>query len=336
MPSKTVEVNGNFRILVQKDQFNTIRRELRKNLPSWYKQYVSKEAHPREGQYRDEPKVAPLEEDGYSSGEDTYTAKSIATAFSYEGSIPSFNDNMNQSEDSQHFQHGVSFSAHAQENATWADKVRGNMLGSKSANTHGVLPVSPQNTSDLVSDLASSRAEVEELKLQMTELTASFETQRAELVAFFKDEMARSLLEQLKVFTQHQQQQSPPPLGEATIDQVVLLIQNQDRKFQALTDMVASMMSMANTTNDKRPPDEMNESFKSTDTHVTQLLEKRLDRKMTPSKQLFTKDTDCSQQFPSHADHEEMDLADVSLPPGSTNDSSYASGGKVNQDQSHD
>ncbi|KAI2498957.1 hypothetical protein MHU86_15520 [Fragilaria crotonensis] len=322
MPSKTVEVTGNYRVLVHKVKFQNIRRELRKNLPLWYKEHVSAEVHPRDDQYLGEPRVAILEEDGYSSGEDTYTAKSIATAFSYEGSIPAFRDLPIHPDQAtqQRNQQGLPSSVQATEIGTWADRVRGNN-GITNTNHQVSTSIQSQSTSDLISDLASSRAEVEELRTQMSELTASFETQRAELVTFFKEEMARSLSEQLQAITQQQQQQlhlqSSPET--TTIDQVITLIQNQDRKFQALTDMVASMMTMAHTTNDKRPPDEMNTSYESSnDTQGTQEFPGRnMDRKQPPSKQLIIqKDIDRAQQSPSHIDHAEMDLSDDSLTPG--------------------
>ncbi len=337
MPSKTVEVNGNYRVLVHKDHFSNIRRDIRNNLTSWYRTYVSKEAYPREGQYPDEPKLATLEEDGYSSGEDTYTAKSIATAFSYEGSIPSVQDSTNQVDESQQTPQGIPPKINTHERVTWADRVRGNMGRVTHNAPHSRISDQSPNTSDLISDLASSRAKVEELRIQMSELTASFETQRAELVAFFKEEMSRSLSEQLQVISQQQQSQPQQPTGTTTIDQVVTLIQNQDRKFQALTDMVAAMMTMAHTTSDKRSPDEINTSFESNATHDTQFPENSMDIKQHLSKPRLTKeDIDCNQQSPSNIDHEEMDLSDASLSPGGAPDYSLASGGKVNQNQYHD
>ena len=47
IPSKTVAFNGNYRILVNKDQFRTVRRTLLKNLSSLYAEHVPSEAQPR-------------------------------------------------------------------------------------------------------------------------------------------------------------------------------------------------------------------------------------------------------------------------------------------------
>jgi hypothetical protein len=58
-----------------------------------------------------------------------------------------------------------------------------------------------------------------------------------------------------------QQQQPPSKTDKTTIKQVVDLIQCQDLKFQARTDMVASMMISSKTTGTgKRTPEEFYES----------------------------------------------------------------------------
>ena len=198
-PSKTLEANGNYLILVHKDQFSSIRHLLMKNLPQWYSQHESSEAMPRDGQYPGNPRVTPLMEDGNSSGEESYMANSIATAFSFEGSIPPIEEDRqsntsklsNNKQQSRKFSDKVPVGENAQERDTWADRLR----ASSSPPTKN-LPFSPSassNHSDLISDLASSRAEVADLKLQMEELTTSFEAQRNELIALVKEEMSRSL-----------------------------------------------------------------------------------------------------------------------------------------------
>jgi hypothetical protein len=230
-------------------------------------------------------------------------AKSIATAFSYEGSISPVNDDENIVEPiSKHRQQqGVPSNVQENKNNTWANRVRGNLIPASA-----VKPFAQssrlQHSPDLISDLASSRAEVAELKTQISELTANFATQRTELIAFFKDEMARNLSDQLKIITEQQHQ---PSIQETSrIDHVVDLIQRQDIKFQALTDMVASMMTAAVTTHPgKRNPDEVYDSDRPASPGA-QPLEKRQDSKHTPSKQLFRMETDCTQQSPSQSDHQ--------------------------------
>jgi uncharacterized membrane-anchored protein YhcB (DUF1043 family) len=333
IPSKTISINGNYRVLVDKDHFRNLRRTLLKNLPLWYSVHVPLEARPREGQYPDDPMVAPLHEDGYSSGDGLYMAKSIATAFSYEGSVPSFADDTNRTDNPDTLQRGSPPSVQGKETGTWADRVRQNQKNDL-ADFASIPHPSLQNEVDLISDLASSKAEVAELKTQITELTKSFETQRSELLEFFKEEMTRSLAEQLQTFAK-QQQQVPQHQETTTIGQVVELIQSQDRKFQALTDMVASMMTLANTTTVKRTPEAFYESDKAA-SPTRQPTEKRIDRKTTPSKHLFYSDTDCDQQSPPQTDHKEMDLSGESLTPGGTQASSHAAGVKGSSNQYHD
>ena len=95
-----------------------------KLLSSFYAEHVPSEAQPRKGQYPDKPMVAPRHEDGYSSGEGSYMAKSIATAFSYKRSI---------------FKHrqlqGVPSNVNENNNYTSTNYVRGNMTPASAVKT---------------------------------------------------------------------------------------------------------------------------------------------------------------------------------------------------------
>jgi hypothetical protein len=341
-PSKTVESNGNHRILVQKDQFGKLRRLLMKNLNQWYSQHVPTEALPRDGLYPGDPRVAPLMEDGYSSGEDSFMATSIATAFAFEGTIPPMEDdgNINHSfpkndstrQPQKTFPQGVSVGVNFNECDTWADRLRAN--GTPSPQGRSFSPSASSNQSDLISDLASSRVEVADLKKQMAELTTSFEVQRSELIAFFKEEMSKSLTEQLNAFMQ--QHESPQKAQDTTMEQVVDLIRSQDLKFQALTDMVTSMMISSTTTSTgKRNPDDVY-AHERAESPMDTPSDKRLDRKNSPSKQSRNKVIDGFSSSPSSPDHKEMDLSDDSLTLGGTKASSVASRGKDNTICHHD
>ncbi len=343
-PSKTVEINGNYRILVQKDQFSNLRRLMKKNLPQWYSEHVPTEAMPREGQYPGSPRVAPLMEDGYSSGEDSYMANSIATAFSFEGPLPPMEDdgmsyNPNRRYEARNApvpQQDVPAAVRLNECDTWADRLRAS-AGSPLMQNRPFSPSVNSSQSDLLSDLASSRAEVAELKQQMSELTLSFEVQRTELIALFKEEMSRSLTEQLNGFMQQHPvpPQSPP---DTTIEQVVELIRSQDLKFQALTDMVPSMMISSTTTSmGKWNPDDVYEQERAK-SPMELSSDKRIDRKNSPNKQSRNKAIDGLSPSPSSPDHKEMDLSDDSSPTQRGNIvSSAASRGKDNTlSQKHD
>ena len=336
-PSKTIEINGNYRILVQKDQFSNLRRLMKKNLLQWYSEHVPTEAMPREGQYPGSPRVAPLMEDGYSSGEDSYMANSIATAFSFEGPLPSMEEdgmsyNPNRRSEAQNApvpQQDVPAAVRLNECDTWADRLRAS-AGSPLMQNRPFSPSVNSSQSDLLSDLASSRAEVAELKQQMSELTLSFEVQRTELIALFKEEMSRSLNEQLNGFMQ-QHPVPPQSPSDTTIEQVVELIRSQDLKFQALTDMVASMMISSTTTSTgKRNPDDVYEQERA-ESPMEPSSDKRIDRKNSPNKQSRNKVIDGLSPSPSSPDHKEMDLSDDSSPTQRGNMvSSAASRGKDN------
>ncbi len=159
-------------------------------------------ALPRENNYPGIPRVAQLWEDGYSSGEDSYTANSIVTAFSYEGSIPPIPQSSHTSESTHKTVNKEKQGSTPtilnqvltnEQGSNWADRIREYSQPSMQNRPHS--PSSSSYQSDLISDKASSRAEVAELKTKMSELTTSFEVQRTELIAFFKEEMPKSLSE---------------------------------------------------------------------------------------------------------------------------------------------
>jgi hypothetical protein len=341
-PSKTVENNGNYRILVQQAQFNKLRRSLMKNLTQWYSQHVPTEALPREGLYPGIPRVAPLMEDGYSSGEDSYMATSIATAFAFEGPLPSMDNDRHLTQSipqpdrstrpPQTIQQGVPAGVNINGSDTWADRLRAS--DQPSTQNRSFSPSASSHQSDLISDLASSRAEVADLKKQMSELTTSFEVQRTELIALFKEEMSKSLTEQLNTFMQ--QYEPPPKPQNTTIEQVVDLIRSQDLKFQVLTDMVTSMMISSTTTSTgKRNPEEVYE-YECAKSSKESFSDKRIDRKNSPSKQTRNKVIDGFSPSPSPPDHKEMDLSDDSPIQQGTTVSSVASRGKDNTIGQHD
>jgi hypothetical protein len=98
-PYSTIDIDGEYRIQVEQDDFKAVRANLAINLPDWYEQRVS---HNTKQQTNDPgtPSVAPIPSDGYSGGEDSYHAGSISSAMSYTPSInhdaaqPSYEETM--------------------------------------------------------------------------------------------------------------------------------------------------------------------------------------------------------------------------------------------------
>jgi hypothetical protein len=88
----------------------------------------------------------------------------------------------------------------------------------------------------ILSDLASSRAEVEALKIQVTQLVAQRESQTQQIVEAVHAQVARALAFQ---------QSTPPPALATSIDQDQLtdFLKSQDQKFDAMSSMFREMMT---------------------------------------------------------------------------------------------
>ena len=88
-PSKSVDLNGNYRLLVKKHAFRHVRKTLKSYLPLWFGEHVPIDAQPPVDAYPGDPGVASIAEDGYSSGENSYIVvnQSITSALSYDVSL---------------------------------------------------------------------------------------------------------------------------------------------------------------------------------------------------------------------------------------------------------
>jgi hypothetical protein len=73
--STSVMTNGRHKIMVNKDNFYSVRKEIMSKLPEWYEAHVPEDAKAVNRQFPDPPEVAPLFSDGYSSGDNTYMNK---------------------------------------------------------------------------------------------------------------------------------------------------------------------------------------------------------------------------------------------------------------------
>ena len=86
VPHPTVELTGKYRIQVHKDDFKAVRANLMINIPDWYDKHVPTDGKTSTENYPGTPEVAPIPSDGYSSGEESYYAGSVASAMSYTSS----------------------------------------------------------------------------------------------------------------------------------------------------------------------------------------------------------------------------------------------------------
>ena len=184
--------------------------------------------------------------------------------------------------------------------------------------------------SDLTSELALSRAEAEELKNQLHEVTAVFKAEKEEMLQRFakerqelldtmKIEMANSSREQMAQFIPPQ-----PPSSTATASDTIdstLSVQSQLQEFmtlqlkrdETLNNMVASLLATAPRNHSKRSSDQIIPSqFNSPNKDKS---EKRQNVSSTPEKQNPFPDEpmDANASPSTYAGQNDLDLMDASL-----------------------
>ena len=181
----TVEVDGKYRIQVHKDDFKAVRANLMINIPDWYDQHVPQDGKASTEAYPGTPEVAPIPSDGYSSGEESYYAGSVASAMSYSSSVH-IDDAQSSYEETM---------ANFFPNNKRVEGVPNTVIDPNSASAgnlylkaaQGVPPPPSSVTASLspdeglLSDLRSSRSEVEELRRQLHSVQASKDQEIADL-----------------------------------------------------------------------------------------------------------------------------------------------------------
>ena len=165
---------GKYRILVHKDDFHSARKSLQFGLKQWYADSVPEDAKPRTNRFPGEPEVAPIMSDGDSSGEDSYYSTSVNTAMSYDSVSSDITNDFSQQT--------TEASKGDQSNSTWAEKVKSGPQPTQVSTAAEAPKLIQQTTTtaSLVSDLASSRAEVDDLKVQLAKIQAQQESERKE------------------------------------------------------------------------------------------------------------------------------------------------------------
>jgi hypothetical protein len=76
MPDKTAIISGKYRVQVSQDKFKTARASLINYLPTWCEEYIPIDAYPNPNPFPDCPKVQPIHNDGFSSGENSWMSMS--------------------------------------------------------------------------------------------------------------------------------------------------------------------------------------------------------------------------------------------------------------------
>jgi hypothetical protein len=171
------EKEGKYRVLVNKDDFLQPRKSLQVGLPTWYDEIVAEDAKPHPDRFPGDPEVAQIMSDGYSSGEDSCYSSSVNTAMSYDSVTSDVTNDFSKDT--------TETNTDDKTETSWAQRVKGGpKVPANSTPKDAPKVVNPNLVNgSLVSDLASSRAEVDDLKNQLARMQADQEAERKEQAA---------------------------------------------------------------------------------------------------------------------------------------------------------
>ena len=230
LPTKRIEL-GQYKVSVIEKDFQRIRAHLQKYLKPWYDQFVEPDARNPESMFPGPPMVASIEADDYSENEESYMTVSVKTALSLVTVL---------SDDTIPEEAGIPKTV-TQQPRNWADVASDSSQTSRATELTTQKECDPK-TSDLISALSTSQAQVDLLKEQVAELRAE------------REETAKTIAEAVKQQVEQILAAKTPTTGEDHITghQFTLFVQTQDRKIDALTSMFTQMMA-AQHSNDGSP-----------------------------------------------------------------------------------
>ena len=87
LPAKDVAISGRHNILVDKQEFQTIRSQLMHAIAKWHDDFVEPDAKPPEGLFPGPPRLKPIADDEISSGENSWMSMSNASFISMDLSM---------------------------------------------------------------------------------------------------------------------------------------------------------------------------------------------------------------------------------------------------------
>ena len=271
VPCHSVETDGKFRVQVRKDDFYRVRSEISKGLTKWYEECVPEDAKRTMTKFPLPPEVAPLMSDGYSSGSDGYMTASINTAMSYASVVS------NLTQDSQ------GEGSHQKRSTT--EKVSQQHV-QRAWNTPPPAMINTPNTdAGLVSELQSSRSEVEALKVQLSkmeeekkaeieEIKAKAEKQRLESEARAEEQnkaMEQQAVSQRREFKQQLEDQRKE-LEKQNLDRQ----QEMEVRFQAQINQAIQAhitVSPSAPTPSPQIPDEVTRRMETQDAQIQKLTD---------------------------------------------------------------
>jgi hypothetical protein len=219
--------HGQYKVSVQEPDFNRVRQHLAQNLTKWYDTHVTADAQNREGMFSGSPTVAPITSDDYSDDEQSYMTVSINAAMSLV-SILSDDDDKTGTTNGANTKSSTAQPIPSSISA-WPTPSGTTMETPSSATQSSMVD------KNIINDLAASRAEVEALKQQVSQLVAQHESQAKQIAEAVHKQVA------LALETQSAPAAANPPQS-VTQEQFSIFLQMQEKKFDAMTSMFREMM----------------------------------------------------------------------------------------------
>ncbi len=271
LPCKSANEDGKYKILVHKDHYHKTRDCIMEELQNWINDHAAPDAKATLNKYPCPPEVAPIHSDGFSHGDHSYMNISVNTAFSIGSKISDssppvfvFQDKKLVSDESTL---GSSRTTSHDLTRTWAERVSGRSTSASEILNGGQAGI---DQSTIISDLESSRAEVETLRSKVAHLEAERIEQQKALADTVQEQVSKAVQDQMTLFTAQ------------------------------MTQMFANLVSTLHSTPGaipKRSAQDMEEED-ATDQFVGDSncasMPKRWDNKMTPTKQIQQRSSNIS------------------------------------------
>ena len=212
---------GQYKISVTEKDFQRIRAHLQKYIKPWYDQFVEPDARNPESKFPGPSTVASIEADDYSEDEQSYMTVSVNTALSLTTVLS--DDTLPES---------AGIPKTVTQNRSWADDASDSSQNSRAIDQTPQRECDPK-TSDIISALSTSQAQVDLLKAQVAELRAE------------REETANTIAEAVKKQVEQILATRTATINEDHIagQQFNMFVPTQDRKIDALTSMFTQMMT---------------------------------------------------------------------------------------------
>ena len=203
LPCKSVNDDGRYKILVQKSHYHTARECFMNELPRWIDKHAAPDAKETLAKYPGPPEVAPISSDGFSRGENSYMTISVNTAFSIGSAISDSSPPTyvlhDKSPSSDTSTIGGSLTSSSDHQRSWAEMA----AGQRNVPTTEISDIGTGGMDHIsvISDLASSRAEVENLKSKVAQLEAERIEQQKALADTVQEQVSKAVQDQMTIFT---------------------------------------------------------------------------------------------------------------------------------------